>query len=160
MSFLHPEKPLPYRSGVGIMLLNAENKVFAAKRIDTRAEAWQMPQGGIDEGENPETAAWREMLEEIGTNNAELIAESQGWYNYDLPEDIQPTIWGGKYRGQQQKWFVMRFLGQDSEINIETDHPEFLEWKWVDMQSLPTLIVPFKRDLYQALVEEFGYLAE
>lgn len=151
---------LPYRPCVGIMLLNAQNKVFAARRIDTRAEAWQMPQGGIDEGEDPRTAALREMREEIGTDKAEIIAESAGWLEYDLPQELVPKLWGGRYRGQKQKWFALRFLGQDSDIDINTETPEFLEWKWVEMQELPSLIVPFKRALYERLVEEFRHLAE
>lgn len=137
------------------MLLNAENKVFVGKRIDTTSEAWQMPQGGIDEGEEPLPAAMREMVEEIGTNKAELIAEGKGWYYYDLPEDLIPKLWGGQFRGQQQKWFCLRFTGSDNDINIQTGHPEFCKWQWVKMQALPDIIVPFKRKLYQALVEEF-----
>lgn len=150
---------LPYRPCVGIMLLNAENKVFAARRIDTRAEAWQMPQGGIDEGEDPRAAALREMREEIGTDKAEIIAESAEWLEYDLPQELVPKLWGGRYRGQKQKWFVLRYLGQDSDIDINTETPEFLEWKWVEMRELPSLIVPFKRTLYERLVEEFRHLA-
>ena len=146
---------LPYRAGVGIMLANAENKIFVAKRIDMISEAWQMPQGGIDKGETPAEAAIRELGEEIGTAKAQTIEESSGWYNYDLPPDLVPQIWGGKYRGQQQKWFLMRFTGQDSDINIETHNPEFSEWKWVDLHTLPDVIVPFKRQLYSELVKEF-----
>lgn len=151
-------KDLPYRLGVGIMLLNDKNKVFAARRIDTRAEAWQMPQGGIDEGETPQQAAMRELEEETGTTQAEIIAESRDWVYYDLPNELVTKIWGGKYRGQKQKWFAMRFIGQDADINIDTAEPEFLEWKWVDMHTLPGLIVPFKKALYTQLVEEFAYL--
>jgi putative (di)nucleoside polyphosphate hydrolase len=146
---------LPYRAGVGIMLINKQNHVFVAKRIDMKAEAWQMPQGGIDEGETPEAAAMRELQEETGTNKASLIAKSNGWYHYDLPDDLIPIIWGGRYRGQKQRWFVMRFHGVDADINIQTPDPEFSEWKWVEGKMLPDLIVPFKRDLYAALVEEF-----
>lgn len=146
---------LPYRPGVGIMLLNADNKVFVAKRIDMKAEAWQMPQGGVDEGESPEEAAMRELGEETGTHKAKIIARSKSAYKYDLPEHLVPIIWGGKYRGQKQHWFVMRFTGKDKDINIETEHPEFSEWKWVKGHTLPDVIVPFKRDLYAALVEEF-----
>ena len=137
------------------MLLNANGLVFVGKRIDTSSEAWQMPQGGIDEGEAPITAAFREMEEEIGTAKAELIAESKDWYYYDLPADLIPSVWGGKFRGQKQKWFALRFTGDDSDINIKTQHPEFHEWKWEKTENLPELIVPFKRKLYQELVNEF-----
>ncbi len=147
---------LPYRDGVGIMLCNAQRKVFVAKRIDMVAEAWQMPQGGMDDGEDPRTAALRELLEETGTGKAEIIAESADWYYYNLPTDLIPKVWGGKFRGQRQKWFVMKFLGQDADINIATEHPEFSHWKWADSNDLPNLIVPFKRDLYVALVKEFA----
>jgi putative (di)nucleoside polyphosphate hydrolase len=146
---------LPYRQGVGVMLINASKQVFVAKRIDMTSEAWQMPQGGIDKGETPEEALWRELGEEIGTQKAKLLGESKGWYNYDLPDALIPKIWGGRFRGQQQKWFVMEFTGQDSDINIETHEPEFSEWKWVDAHTLPDIIVPFKRDLYTALIKEF-----
>jgi putative (di)nucleoside polyphosphate hydrolase len=144
--------------GVGIMLINAAGLVFAARRIDTIAEAWQMPQGGIDEGETPIKAAKRELLEETGTDKAKLLAESKDWYTYDLPESLVPKIWGGRYRGQKQKWFAMRFTGQDKDINIDTHEPEFSQWKWVKPHTLPDIIVPFKRELYAQLVEEFGGL--
>lgn len=147
---------LPYRDGVGIMLCNAQLQVFVAKRIDMMAEAWQMPQGGMDAGELPHISAMRELEEETGTNKAAIIAESADWYYYDLPADLIPKVWGGKYRGQRQKWFVMKFLGADSDINIATEHPEFSEWKWAAPADLPNLIVPFKRDLYAALVKEFS----
>ena len=146
---------LPYRPGVGIMLLNAANEVFVAKRIDMTSEAWQMPQGGIDEGEDPRTTALRELEEEIGTCKASIIAESREWLVYDLPEHLVPIIWHGRFRGQRQKWFLMRFEGTDADINIATEHPEFSEWKWVAMETLPDVIVPFKRQLYVDIVEEF-----
>ncbi|MDE3016746.1 MAG: RNA pyrophosphohydrolase [Pseudomonadota bacterium] len=150
---------LPYRLAVGVMLFNKEGLVFVAKRIDTTLEAWQMPQGGIDAGEEPLAAARRELEEEIGTGRVALLAESRRWLTYDLPGDLVPTLWGGKYRGQKQKWFAMRFTGSDSDINIATAHPEFCQWQWINMVRLPDIIVPFKRALYQALVEEFKDVA-
>lgn len=147
---------LPYRPGVGIMLLNPDNRVFVAKRIDMTSEAWQMPQGGIDDGETPLQAARRELKEETGTDKAELLKESRDWLTYDLPDELISKIWGGKYRGQRQKWFAMRFTSTDSDINIATEHPEFSEWQWIEMDRLPDIIVPFKRTLYQALVNEFA----
>lgn len=146
---------LPYRPCVGIMLLNQRSQVFVAKRIDMPSEAWQMPQGGIDAGESPTTAARRELREEIGTDKAEILAESRDWYDYDLPAELIGKLWGGRFRGQRQKWFVMRFTGSDGDINIATEHPEFLDWKWAELEQLPDLIVPFKRHLYEALVKEF-----
>lgn len=147
---------LPYRPGVGIMLLNDEDSVFVAQRIDMPSDAWQMPQGGIDKGETPLEAAWREMLEEIGTNRAELLAESRDWLTYDLPRDLAARLWRGRFRGQRQKWFAFRFTGTDRDIDITShDHPEFSTWRWAPMIDLPALIVPFKRQLYQQLVDEF-----
>lgn len=150
---------LPYRRGVGMMLLNAQGEVFVAKRIDMTSEAWQMPQGGIDDGEDPRTAALRELKEEIGTDQAEILAESPEWLTYDLPDALVPKIWKGRFRGQEQKWFVLRFTGRDDEIDIATDHPEFSEWRWVEMKLLPDIIVPFKRELYANLVDRFSYFA-
>ena len=147
-----------YRPGVGIMLLNADSDVFVGQRIDNPADAWQMPQGGIDEGEDPLNAAWREMQEEIGTGKAELLAESRGWLNYDLPPDLADRIWKGRYRGQRQKWFAFRFRGRDDDIRIDTPHAEFRAWKWAAMRDLPNLIVPFKRKLYGELLVEFARL--
>jgi putative (di)nucleoside polyphosphate hydrolase len=151
---------LPYRRGVGIMLLNAAGEVLVAQRIDMPSEAWQMPQGGIDVDETPESAAWREMQEEIGTSAATLLAESRRWYRYDLPSELVPRLWQGRYRGQEQKWFAFRFTGTDTDIAIDGHHAEFSRWKWTPMAALPNLIVPFKRQLYADLVAEFGHLAE
>ncbi len=146
---------LPYRRGVGIMLLNDRAEVFVAQRIDMPSSAWQMPQGGIDEGEDPAAAAWREMAEEIGTDKAELLAESKDWHRYDLPADLVPRLWKGRYRGQEQRWFAFRFAGRDDDIDIETENPEFSAWRWASLAELPSIIVPFKRPLYMQLVEEF-----
>ena len=149
-------EPLDYRPAVGIMLLNSRGEVFVARRCDMpTTAAWQMPQGGIDPGETPRQAALRELKEEIGTAKAEIIAESRGWLHYDLPIELVGSVWGGRYRGQRQKWFVMRFTGRDSEINLATRHPEFDAWRWVVSSRLPELIVPFKRQLYIDILAEF-----
>lgn len=140
------------------MLLNQQHQVFVAKRIDTLSEAWQMPQGGIDAGEDPYPAALRELEEETSVTSITLLAASQDWVSYDLPDALIPKLWGGKFRGQKQQWFALRFEGNDDEININTRHPEFNEWKWVPMEQLPDLIVPFKRTLYQQLVDQFWHL--
>ncbi len=149
------QSDLPYRPCVGMMILNKDNKVLVAKRLDNNADAWQMPQGGIDDGEDPHTAVYREMEEEIGTRNAEIIDEHRDWLKYDLPDHMIGKIWKGRYRGQRMKWFLMRYLGADSDINIETEHPEFSEWKWMDMDHIPQAIVDFKRPLYEQLVTYF-----
>ncbi len=146
---------LPYRPCVGIMLLNHDNQIFVAKRIDTMVEAWQMPQGGIDEGEEPKESAFREMEEEIGTRNAEIISEYDGWLNYDLPDHLLGKVWKGKYRGQNMRWFLMRYHGHDTDINIATEHPEFSEWKWIDIDNLADDIVEFKKPLYRQLAQYF-----
>lgn len=147
---------LPYRPCVGVMLLNARGEVFVGRRLDTVAEAWQMPQGGMDEGEEPRAAAFRELAEEIGTNKARVLAEAEEWLTYDLPPELIGKLWGGKYRGQRQKWFLMRFEGGDEDVNLATAHPEFQAWRWVQPSRLPDLIVPFKRALYFRLVEMFS----
>ena len=146
---------LPYRPGVGMMLINHNNEVFVGRRIDTRSDAWQMPQGGIDEGEEPKEAAMRELLEEMGSNHATIIAESQSWFYYDLPGHLVPKLWDGKYRGQKQKWFALRFQGTNADICIQTEEPEFMDWRWVEMEALPDIIVPFKRKLYAEVIKEF-----
>lgn len=144
----------PYRAAVGMMVVNHKNEVFVARRLDTKAQAWQMPQGGIDMGESPLEAVMRELKEEIGTNNVRIIAESRDWYHYDLPPFLVNRLWNGLYRGQRQKWFAARFLGEDAEINLETHHPEFCDWKWVSVETLPSLAVSFKRKNYEDLIEE------
>jgi putative (di)nucleoside polyphosphate hydrolase len=140
---------LPYRSGVGIVVLNKNNKVFVARRIDNPKNFWQMPQGGVDKNEDFLTAAFRELDEETSIKSVELIKELDGFITYNLPDHLLGIIWKGKYKGQTQKWFVMRFIGEDSEININTKHPEFLEWKWVELSEITKLVVSFKLDLYQ-----------
>jgi putative (di)nucleoside polyphosphate hydrolase len=147
--------PPRYRRGVGIMLLNRVNRVFVAQRIDFTGDAWQMPQGGIDKGESPREAAHRELEEEIGTGKADFLAETKGWFTYDFPPELRERFRRGRFLGQQQKWFAMRFTGQDSDINLETEHPEFKTWKWVEPSDLPRLIVPFKRQVYLDVLEEF-----
>ena len=144
-----------YRPGVGIMLLNPRNEVFVGCRNDVEGEAWQMPQGGIDEGESPQEAAFRELKEEIGTDNADLLAELKDWLYYDLPADLLEKARHGKWCGQRQKWFVMRFKGRDLDIAVATKHPEFSTWKWVKVEDLHSLIISFKRNVYLSLVAEF-----
>jgi len=153
------KKDLPYRFGVGAVLLNASGQVFVAKRIDTPGDAWQMPQGGIDQDEDPRKAIFRELKEEIGTANAEIIEESADWLSYDLPKDVRKLVWKGRYRGQKQKWYLLRYLGTDADIDLTADkHPEFSTWKWADFESIPDMIVEFKRDLYQDIVATFQHL--
>ena len=146
----------PYRRGVGIMLLNDRNRVLVAQRIDFPGNAWQMPQGGIDPGERPLAAALRELKEEIGTDKAVPIAEAKRWLSYELPSELSGRLWRGRFRGQRQKWFLMRFTGHDRDIDLATEHPEFSAWKWAAPAELPRLIVPFKRQLYLDLLEEFA----
>ena len=147
-----------YRLGVGIMLLNNRGNIFVGKRTDVNEEAWQMPQGGMEEGETPREAALREMNEELGTSNAEIIAETKTWFRYDLPAEFLDGSRHGRWRGQQQKWFLMVFRGQDSDIDIATETPEFSQWRWVTTDRLIELIVPFKRQLYLRVLQEFGDL--
>lgn len=147
---------LPYRPCVGVMLLNSEGLVFVGSRIDTPGENWQMPQGGIDEGETPRDAALRELEEEVGTREAVILAESEHWYSYDLPAHLSKRSWSGHYRGQTQRWFAMRFTGQDSDIRLDRHKAEFSDWKWVPMQRLTGLIASFKREVYRQVVGEFS----
>ena len=148
---------LPYRSNVGIMMVNEKGYVFVGQRLDNNQNAWQMPQGGIDAGEDPETAAYRELLEETGVKKQDIrfVASSSQWLSYDLPEDLIPILWNGKFRGQKQKWFLFKFLGEDGDINIATEHPEFSKWKWIPKENLLKEIVPFKKSVYENVLKEF-----
>jgi len=149
-------KNLPLRNGVGIIVLNKENKIFVAKRIDNPKNFWQMPQGGVDKGESFLTAAYRELEEETSITNVELIKEIEGTLTYELPEHLLGIIWKGKYKGQKQKWFLMRFLGNDNDINIQTNKPEFLEWKWINLNQLTNVVVDFKLHVYKELRKKVG----
>jgi putative (di)nucleoside polyphosphate hydrolase len=152
--------PRPYRRGVGALLFNGRGEVFVARRVDA-ADGWQLPQGGIDDGERPRQAVLRELAEEIGTGRATILAKSARWHCYDLPVELRDKVWHGRYRGQKQRWFALRFTGDDSDINLNASrHPEFNAWRWVDLASLPALAVPFKRQLYRDLTEEFTPLAQ
>lgn len=148
---------LPYRPCVGVMLLNARGEAFVGQRNDRDRDAWQMPQGGVDKGEDPRDAALRELEEETGIlrDMVTVEAETAGWIPYDLPHDVVPTIWKGRYRGQEQKWFLLRFQGTDDQVNIETVHPEFSSWRWMPVAELVPHIVPFKRPVYEAVIAEF-----
>ena len=153
-------KDLPYRPGVGVMLLNDRDQVFVGQRLDSTLEAWQMPQGGIDEGEDPRAAAFRELEEETGipASLAEIVAEANAWLDYDLPDDLVGKLWRGKYRGQRQKWFAMRFRGTDADVRLDAHHAEFRAWKWAEPADLPALIVPFKRELYTRVLDTFAHI--
>ncbi|MDB5737758.1 MAG: hypothetical protein JWO65_1426 [Sphingomonas bacterium] len=151
---------LPYRPAAGIMLINRDGKVFVGQRLDSTLEAWQMPQGGIDPGEEPEAAALRELEEETGipTHLVEIVARAEEDLDYDLPADLVGKLWKGRYRGQRQAWFMMRFLGEDKDVDLQTPHPEFRAWKWAEPSELPDMIVPFKRELYQNVLRAFEQL--
>ena len=155
---MNNNKQLPLRIGVGIILLNHESKVFVGKRIDNPKNFWQMPQGGINQNENFLQAAKRELEEETGIKSVELVKELNGWLGYDLPENLLGKVLEGKYRGQKQKWFIMKFVGKDNEINVKTKNPEFLDWKWIEVSKLPSIAVSFKVDLYKKLKEELNFL--
>jgi putative (di)nucleoside polyphosphate hydrolase len=148
---------LPYRPCVGVMLMNPAGLIFAGQRIDNPGTAWQMPQGGIDDGEKPRAAALRELWEETGVTGdlVEFVEKTPGWVSYDLPPELLGKVWKGKYRGQRQKWFLFRFLGQDDQIRIETEHPEFACWRWIDADEMLASIVPFKRAVYQEVIAAF-----
>ena len=148
------EKTLPLRIGVGAIVLNSENKILVGKRKDNPVNKWQMPQGGIDKNESFLAAMKRELNEETSIKNIQIIKELDGWFQYELPKNLIGIIWKGKFRGQKQKWFVVRFTGKESEINLKTKHPEFIEWKWVKINELPEIIVDFKRDVYKKLLIE------
>ena len=152
------EKELPLRIGVGIILLNHENNIFVGKRIDNPKNSWQMPQGGVDENEDFLQAAKRELEEETGVKSVKLIKELDGWFKYDLPNYLLGKLWKGKYRGQKQKWLVMKFLGKSSEINVKTKNPEFFEWKWIELSQLASIAVHFKVDIYRKIKEELTSL--
>ena len=142
---------LPLRTGVGIVVLNSDNKIFVGKRKDNPKNNWQMPQGGVDQGEELIAAMKRELMEETGIKNIKILKEFNYWLEYELPKNLVGIIWKGKFRGQKQKWFIVRFLGKDDEINLDTKHPEFIDWKWLDIKKLPEVIVHFKKDIYKKI---------
>jgi putative (di)nucleoside polyphosphate hydrolase len=150
----------PFRPCVGILLLNKQGQVFVGARNDISSDHWQMPQGGIDEGEEPREAVFREMEEEIGTRNAEILAEHPDWIYYRLPPELAQNAWKGQYQGQMQRWFAFRFLGSDDEINIATKHPEFRDWKWANLETIPAQTIEFKRSAYEEIREAFRDVAE
>ena len=156
---MNKNNQLPLRIGVGIVLLNHENNIFVGKRIDNPQNSWQMPQGGVDQNEDFIQAARRELEEETGIKSVKLIKALDGWLNYDLPENLLGKLWNGKYRGQKQKWFVMKFLGKTDEINVKTKNPEFFDWKWIKPSELPEIAVNFKVDIYKKIKEELTSLS-
>mgnify|MGYP001497453078 FL=1 len=147
---------LPMRTGVGIIVLNNDNQVFVGKRKDNPGDKWQMPQGGVDKGEDFITAMRRELIEETSIKSIKILKEIKNMYQYELPNNLIGIIWKGKFRGQRQKWFITKFLGKDDEINLDTQHPEFIDWKWIDPQELPKVIVDFKKELYLNLLKEIN----
>ena len=151
---------LPMRTGVGIIILNNNNQVFVGKRKDNPVDKWQMPQGGVDKGEDFITAMKRELIEETSIKNIKILKEIQNIYQYELPKNLVGIIWKGKFRGQRQKWFITKFLGKDDEINLNTKHPEFIDWKWIDPQDLPKVIVDFKKELYLNLLKEINQVID
>ena len=151
---------LPMRTGVGIIVLNNNNQVFVGKRKDNPGDKWQMPQGGVDKGEDFITAMKRELVEETSIKNIKILKEVQNMYQYELPKNLVGIIWKGKFRGQRQKWFITKFLGKDDEINLNTQHPEFIDWKWIDPQDLPRVIVDFKKKLYLNLLKEINQVID
>ena len=151
------KKKLPLRIGVGVIVLNNKNKVFVGKRKDNPIDKWQMPQGGVDKNENFLTAMKRELKEETSIKNIKILKELEEWYEYELPKNLLGIIWKGKFRGQKQKWFIMRFQGDDREINIKTKNPEFLDWKWINPYDLPRVAVHFKADIYKKLLLEINF---
>jgi len=155
---MNENNQLPLRIGVGIVLLNHENNIFVGKRIDNPKNSWQMPQGGVDQNENFLQAAKRELEEETGIKSVKLIKALDGWLKYDLPENLLGKLWNGKYRGQKQKWFVMKFLGKTDEINVKTKNPEFFDWKWIKPSELTKIVVNFKVDIYKKIKEELSAL--
>ncbi len=159
---LHNDKnfsnQLPFRHGVGMMILNKQGHIFVGKRVESKFEAWQMPQGGILTGETPSRAVFREMKEEIGCDCGNIIAETKKWYSYNIPDFLISKLWAGQYKGQKQKWFLVAFTGSDEDINVETETPEFREWRWVPKEEILDIIVPFKKRLYMAVIKEFEHL--
>ena len=151
---------LPMRTGVGIIVLNNNNQVFVGKRKDNPGDKWQMPQGGVDKGEDFITAMRRELIEETSIKNIKILKEIQNMYQYELPKNLVGIIWKGKFRGQRQKWFITKFLGKDDEVNLNTKHPEFIDWKWIDPQDLPEVIVDFKKKLYLNLLKEINQVID